>query len=319
MANEIKVYSDIYKLVEKARRERKAESNIDDLMKEVIDAGTPTHLNLPDYPERGILPVILNLSSLFTPLGKRYKRQIVEKVELVHLWKMCDIKYSGYQLDESDRDVLMAIIKTGMKERIGDTVTINRRRLLQMVRPNGKTFGSTDYDWLWESLLRLKFGVLEIDLKYRNGDRLVIGKRIAFSLLIYVAEDADSGKIKIRFDPRVAQLFEKNQYTLINTEKRAKLTMLLAKSIHSLISASKEKTQTYKLSFLTEKHGYHLPEYKVVIKLNKACEDLKQAGIIEGYEWNKSKEGVKSLTLVKVDDPVSGDPAVIEDLADIVE
>lgn len=303
MAKENSTFTDIYERVEEARIKRKAESDIDELTQEQIESEIPANLNLPDFPGRGILPVILNLSSLFTPLNNKYKRKILINEPLIHLWKMCKIKYSGYQLDESDRDVLMALINVSLHEKVGEPITINRHQLLKKIRPNGKTFGSYDYNWLWDCLLRLKFGMLEIDFKYQNGDRLTIGKRKAFNLLSYVEEDEINGKIIIQFDPRVARLFEKNQYSIINLVKRAKLKVMLAKSLQSLISASKDKKQTYKLSFLMAKHGYNkVPAYKAVIKFNKASEDLIQAGIIDHYEWATCSDGTKTLTFLKVAD-----------------
>ena len=296
-------FKDIYERVEHARLERKAESEIDQLTLEKIESATPSALHIPNIPGRGILPVILNLSSLFVPLNNRYKRQILVKEPLVHLWKMCDVKYSGYQLDESDRDVLMALIGVALKAKIGENIVINRRQLLKQIHPNRKSFGSSDYDWLWDSLVRLKFGILTIDLKYQSGDALKIGKRIAFSLLNYVEEDAINGKVVIQFDPRVAKLFERNQYTLINLTQRARLNMQLAKCLQSLISASKEIRQTYKLPFLIAKHGYHVPPHKVVAKLEKASKELIQAGIIEKYEWGKASDGARTLTFIKPEDP----------------
>lgn len=260
----------------------------------------PVKVDIPDIPGQAVLPNVLALSSIFVPLGYSKGRRYLEDYELVHRWKTFRITFTGVQLDESDRDVLMALILLSRDYPMGEAFFFTRLQLLKMVRPKTSKFGNSDYEWLRRSIMRLSSATFLVyhQLKGTYQWEPATGSCRPIRL-VDRWEFFDKGRAVAKFDPLMAAFFRSQQFSLIDLQRRAELDILLAKSMQALLATAKEPVQRFEFEWLCRKHDYHLPAYKLRKKFTNACEDLIRVGILAGYTWYKNSSGDLMLQVVK--------------------
>jgi hypothetical protein len=142
-------------------------------------AETPRQMFLPGF-DIGAFPNHLNRSSFIAPIarGRRKRHQQTEMVTR----KDCVLEYTGEQLDEADGDLIMALIAFAQPFPLGTAVPLNRKELLRKIKPG--SIGSTQYDWLYKSMKRLREGVLFLEARKPDGStRYSVGKMQSFNVL----------------------------------------------------------------------------------------------------------------------------------------
>ena len=81
----------------------------------------------------------------------------------------CVLEYTGEQLDESDCDLIMALIAFAQPFLFGNPVLLNRKQLLRAIK-SGR-IGSSQYDWLRRSMKRLREATLFLEARKREKAR----------------------------------------------------------------------------------------------------------------------------------------------------
>lgn len=255
----------------------------------------PQQLFLPGF-DIGAFPNHLNRSSLIAPIARgkrRFHRQAVMVTR-----RDCVLEYTGEQLDEADGDLIMALIAFAQPFPLGTPVLLNRKELLRRIKSGG--IGKTQYDWLYESMKRLREGVLFLEARKPDGStRYVVGKMQSFSVLKDLNYDGSSEKYAYILDPRWVVLFGNREYSLIDWGKRMRIgrNQDMAKALQRLLATSSDPVQRYALDWLKGKMEYtgRMRDFNGAVR--RACSELKRLGIIADHRLEDSTKGKLQLIL----------------------
>jgi hypothetical protein len=165
-------------------------------------------IQLPLWPEstRGVPNAWLR-SALFAGIqGKG--RQALNR-ELLASVDGVQIRFSGWQLDQSDLDVWETVIHLARHQRIGNQVQFTE---LQMLKALTRSTGTSDRLWLWAALIRLAGATIEMKL----------GDFGFFGTLLKGGGDEKSGIYAIELEPRLEALYMSG-WTQIDWEERVRL------------------------------------------------------------------------------------------------
>lgn len=217
-------------------------------------AGKPTQMFLPGF-EIGAFPNHLNRSSFIAPIA-RGQRKFHRQAQMVTR-RDCVLEYTGEQLDEADGDLIMALIALAQPFSLGSPVPLNRKELLRRIKPGG--IGSTQYEWLYRSMKRLREGTLFLEARRPDGStRYTVGKMESFNILKGLSYDGDSGTYTYVLDPRWRDMFGNREFSLIDWDKRMRIGrgLDMAKTLQRLLSTSADPVQRYALDWLKPKMEY---------------------------------------------------------------
>lgn len=182
-------------------------------------ADKPCLLFLPGF-DIGAMPNHLNRSSLIAPVA-RGRRKFHRQTTMVTRCD-CIFEYTGEQLDEADGDLIMALIFFAQPQALGTPVPLNRKELLRKIKLSG--IGSSQYDWLYRSMKRLREGTLFLEAKKSNGaTRYRVGKMESFSILKDLSYNDENEKYTYTLDPRWVVMFGNREYSLLNWNKRMQI------------------------------------------------------------------------------------------------
>ena len=195
------------------------------------------HPVLPDWPEhtRGI-PNIYLRSALFGVI-KRGKRRAVKR-ETIGTVKGITIRYTGWQLDQGDLDVLMQSLhlhKHDTDPTSGKYIRFNVKGFLRSI---GRQPGKSGREWLKESLRRLKANAVEVTTEIRlaySSETITY----AGSLIdeFYYNEQEQSYFLKI--NSKLAALFNTG-WTQLQWEQRLQLKTDSAKWLHGYYASHRD-------------------------------------------------------------------------------
>lgn len=148
---------------------------------------------LPSWPDstRGVPNVWLRCALFAGIQGKgrkALKRELLATVEGV------EIRFSGWQLDQSDLDVWETVIHLARHHRIGNRVQFSEVQVLKMLK---RSTGTSDRLWLRSALVRLAGATIE--MKYDN--------LTFFGALLKGAGDEMNGVYVIELEPRLEALY----------------------------------------------------------------------------------------------------------------
>lgn len=276
----------------KITKQRGAASNEAAQQKE---AETPRQLFLPGF-DIGAFPNHLNRSSFIAPIA-RGMRKFHRQTEMVTR-KDCVLEYTGEQLDEADGDLIMALIVFAQPFPLGTPVPLNRKELLRKIKPG--SIGSTQYDWLYRSMKRLREGTLFLEARKPDGStRYTVGKMESFNVVKDLNYDGDSETYTYVLDPRWVVMFGNREYSLIDWDKRMQIGrgQDMAKTLQRLVATSSNVVQHYALDDLKDKMQYagRVRDFKDA--LEKAVRELERLEIVAKGRIEKSTKGKEQLTL----------------------
>jgi hypothetical protein len=252
-------------------------------------------LFLPGF-DIGALPNHLNRSSLIAPV-KRALRKFHHQAVLVTR-KDCVLEYTGEQLDEADGDLIMALIAFAQPFLLGTPVPLNRKELLRKIKPG--SIGSTQYDWLYRSMKRLREGTLFLEARKPDGStRYAVGKMESFNILKGLNYDGESETYTYILDPRWVVMFGNQEYSLINWDKRMQIGrgLDMAKTLQRLLATSADPVQRYSLDWLKGKMEYASPMRKFREALAASCNQLERLEIVSAWRIEVSTRGKPQLAL----------------------
>ena len=258
-------------------------------------AETPKQLFLPGF-DIGAFPNHLNRSSFSAPIA-RGPRQFHRQAAMVTR-RDCVLEYTGEQLDEADGDLIMALIAFAQPFRLGTPVPLNRKELLRKIKSGG--IGSTQYDWLYRSMKRLREGVLFLEARKPDGStRYIVGKMESFNILKDLNYDGDSQTYTYILDPRWVVMFGNSEYSLIDWDKRMQIGrgLDMAKTLQRLLATSSNPVQRYALDGLKAQMEYTGRMRDFADTLMRAVAELGRLEIIARGKIEDSTKGKQQLVL----------------------
>ncbi|MCP3943540.1 MAG: hypothetical protein GY710_18970 [Desulfobacteraceae bacterium] len=196
-------------------------------------AKVAVQINLfPEYENgKAAMPNAIARSALFASVcpGRRKYHQKV----MIASRKDAEIRYSGQQLDIGDSDVFMQAIRTIKHLDLGTNIQMFPYGFLrEMGRVSGKKkkAGKTDKKWLDRAFERLTEGTLFVH---------VPGKyKVVLHLIDEYIHDENTDAYYIRVNPKAVNLFQKEQYGLIDWEARKEIKIPLAKWLQTYASSN---------------------------------------------------------------------------------
>lgn len=224
-------------------------------------------------PERA-MPSCLLRSALFG-IVRKGRRQAVQR-QAIAAWPGATIRYTGFQLDQADLDVWLALLHVARQYDLGEEIEITAHSLLKML---GRSTGKTDHEWLKGVIARLTGGTVEITL----GDKTYGG-----SLIQAFERDESTGHHRLQLNPKLAVLFKDSNFTRINWEIRAGLQRDLAKWLLGYIHSHKATRKAphriglTKLQALCGSETSELKQFRRQVKA--AMGELEQAGVVVAWK-----------------------------------
>lgn len=258
-------------------------------------ANEPRQMFLPGF-DIGAFPNHLNRSSLIAPIA-RGKRKFHRQAVMVTR-RDCVLEYTGEQLDEADGDLIMALIAFAQPFPLGTPVPLNRKKLLRKIKPG--SIGSTQYDWLYRSMKRLREGILFLEARKPDGStRYTVGKMESFNILKGLNYDGESETYTYILDPRWVVMFGNREYSLIDWDKRMQIGrgLDMAKTLQRLIATSANPVQWYALDGLKAQMEYSGRMRDFRDSLTRAVRELERLGIIAKGCIEDSTKGKPQLAM----------------------
>lgn len=230
-------------------------------------------IQLPLWPEpaRGTPNSFLR-SALFAAIQGKTRKAL--KNELLGAQKGYSVKFTGWQLDQSDLDVWEHAVHLARRHPLGNECTFKANAFLKSI---GRSNGKKDYVWLNDSITRLVACAVEI----RCGSKVFVG-----SLLSSAPRDEETGVYRLRLDPDTIKLYGAADWTGLEWQQRETLKgKPLALWLHGYY-ASHAQAYPVKIETLQELSGSRNPSRSSFKRqLQKAFVDLEAvAGIKASFD-----------------------------------
>ena len=146
-------------------------------------------IQLPLWPEpkRGAPNAVLR-GALFAAIQGKGRAAMLRK-ELVAAQRGITIRYTGWQLDQSDLDVWEQTLHLARTQALGTKCYFTAHGFLKAL---GRQTGKSAHEWLGDALARLTGAVVEI----------TAGRRTYFGTLIeHGVRDEDTGRYVVKINP----------------------------------------------------------------------------------------------------------------------
>jgi vacuolar-type H+-ATPase subunit E/Vma4 len=253
-----------------ARLEAEAKASKKPAKKSAVVRKDDRQMMLELWPEatRGVPNAILR-GSLF---GISTERRIYKKRTLVAAVEGYEIRFKGETFNQTDLDVLEAMLHLAMSHPLGKKVEFSVHSLLQEL---GRKTSGEQHEQFKEQIARLIGGVVEItDLK---AEMTFMG-----TLVQKAYRDEKSGRYVVIFDKDMLALYESG-YTLIDWQQRMALGKNnIAKWLHGFY-ASHAAPFPYKVETLLKLCGSVATPKEFKRNLKKSLTELVTAGAIQSW------------------------------------
>lgn len=253
-----------------ARLEAEAKASKKPAKKSAVVRKDDRQMMLELWPEatRGVPNAILR-GSLF---GISTERRIYKKRTLVAAVEGYEIRFKGETFNQTDLDVLEAMLHLAMSHPLGKKVEFSVHSLLQEL---GRKTSGEQHEQFKEQIARLIGGVVEItDLK---AEMTFMG-----TLVQKAYRDEKSGRYVVIFDKEMLALYESG-YTLIDWQQRMALGKNnIAKWLHGFY-ASHAAPFPYKVETLLKLCGSVATPKEFKRNLKKSLTELVTAGAIQSW------------------------------------
>ena len=186
---------------------------------------TPAQVvRLPLWPaELRTCPSCVLRSALFGVV-QRGRRKALEGAILA-TWEGVTLRYTGWRLDQADLDVWLAALHLAREHNLGVRVPVT---INEMLRTMGRSTAGSFHEWFKSAIRRLTACAVEITAGRKTfGGPLIEG----------FERNEATGEHVLYLSPRLAELFEDDNYTRIDWEIRLDLGMDLAKWLHGYIAS----------------------------------------------------------------------------------
>ena len=229
-------------------------------------------IQLPLWPEpkRGAPNAVLR-GALFAAV--QGKGRIALERELLAAQDGITIRYTGWQLTQSDLDVWEQALHLARTQALGTKCYFTARGFLKTVT---RQASGQNLEWLKSSLARLAGAVVEIS----DGRRTYFG-----TLIERGVRDEETGRYVVEINPDLAAFYGRSQWTQNDWEQRQLLrSKPLALWLHGFY-ASHAAPHALTVAYLHKLSGSRTKELRYFKKnLTQALRDLKAAGTIRDFE-----------------------------------
>ncbi len=215
------------------------------------------------------------------------------------------VTYTGDQLNQSDLDVLMAVICEARDQPMGNRVTFTAYRVLKRM---GWTHNTESYSRLRECLKRLQRA--QVTIEFNRENKRAVRYTGSFIKDFLEADERPVGsqhdaKLErshwnLNLDDRFSSLFANDEVTLGVWHIRTQLDgrMPLAQFLHSFYSTHAEPLpltvgKLRELSESAEKNGSNF-----IYRLEKALQKLVKIGFLKSFLIEKSNATYDSLSMI---------------------
>ena len=229
-------------------------------------------IQLPLWPEskRGAPNAVLR-GALFPAIQGKGRVAMLRK-ELVAAQRGITIRYTGWQLDQSDLDVWEQALHLARTQTLGTRCHFTEKGFLKNL---GRQTGKSDREWLRSAFARLAATAVELS----DGRRTYGGSLMEFY------RDEDTGRTVLEINPKLAPFFGPTRWTQIDWEQRQRLRgKPLALWLRGFY-ASHAAPHALSVAYLHKLSGSQTKQlWKFKQNLTQALRDLESAGAIRGFE-----------------------------------
>lgn len=229
-------------------------------------------VQLPLWPEpaRGLPNSALRGALFAATQGKN--RQYL-KSELLAVQQGIEIRYTGWQLDQSDLDVWEQCLHLARMHPLGTQCDFTAYGFLKAL---GRGTGKSDYKWLKDVFLRLTACAVEI----MHNRKTYFGSMIEGGI-----RDEHTHRYLVNLNPQIIELYGPGMWTAIDWQQRHQLARKpLALWLHGFYSTH-AKPFPMKVGTLKDLSGSRTKQLRRFKQsLKAAFDDLKSVGAINDYE-----------------------------------
>ena len=240
-------------------------------------------IQLPLWPEakRGAPNAVLR-GALFPAIQGKNRAATLRK-ELVAAQRGVTIRYTGWQLDQSDLDVWEQALHLARPQALGARCRFTEKGFLKAL---GRQTGKSDREWLRSAFARLAGAVVELTQA---------GRTYGGTLLEFY-RDEDTGRTVLEINPKLAPFFGPTRWTQIDWEQRQRLRgKPLALWLHGFY-ASHAAPHALSVAYLHRLSGSRTKQLKHFKQnLAQALRDLETAGAIWGFTIQDGRVHVQTV------------------------
>lgn len=196
---------------------------------------------------------------------RAFKRELLATVEGI------EIRFTGWQLDQSDMDVWETIVHLSRLQKVGDKVCFTAHAILKAL---GRNTGKSQHEWLKDVMARL----------YSAGVEITAGSFTYFGTLLKGTRNEMTGQYIIELEPKLLTIYQSG-WTQIEWSVRHLLQRKpLALWLHTWY-CSHAKPYPLKLETLRRLSGSRNSQLASFRRqLYRAFDDLKNIGAISAWE-----------------------------------
>ena len=229
-------------------------------------------IQLPLWPEtkRGAINAVLR-SALFAAI--QGKGRVALERELVAAQQGIEIRFTGWQLSQSELDVWEQVLHLARTQATGSECHFTARGLLKAM---GRQTGKSDHEWLKLVVARLTGGVVEIT----SGGRTYFG-----TLVEGGARDEATGRYVVQINPQLAAFYGEAEWTQLDWDQRQQLRGKPLALWLMGFYASHARPHPLTVAYLHKLSGSQTKQLrKFKQNLTQALRDLEAIGAIEAFE-----------------------------------
>ena len=278
----------LQRIAERARqRERERRANEADASAAADSGPAPSAkiLKLPvEPPDRRTTPNVCLRSALFGVVG-RGRRRWLHDVEIA-AQDGYRVLFTGERLDQSDLDVWLAVKHLCAHAPLGAEVTFSAPELFRLL---GKSDGQANREALKRSLKRMK----------ETSVSMVAPSGAGFqgNMIDWWKWDAESCRFSVVLSPRMAPLFEDEDYTLLVNAQRQQLGKDLARWLHGYWSSHQRIYPIYDTTLMKLCGAQFGRSRDFRSDLREALAELEAAGFL-APGWTVDRRGLVAATKV---------------------
>ncbi|ADJ29906.1 plasmid replication initiator TrfA [Nitrosococcus watsonii] len=229
-------------------------------------------IQLPLWPEpaRGVPNSTLR-GALFAAIQGKNRQAL--KRAVLSAQNGIEIRFTGWQLDQSDLDVWEQVLHLARQHPLGTRCDFTAHAFLKSL---GRSAGKPMHEWLKDVFARLAGAVVEIT----HNRKTYFGPLIEGGV-----RDEASGLYTLKLNPELVKLYGAGMWTAIDWKERQKLRRKpLALWLHGFY-ASHAESYPMKLETLRLLSGSRTRDlWKFKQNLVKAFQELKAVGVIRNFE-----------------------------------
>ncbi|MGB3211842.1 MAG: plasmid replication initiator TrfA [Desulforhopalus sp.] len=240
---------------------------------------------LPDWPEktRGV-PNLCLRSALFGVIRRGHRRAV--KGDIIAAVKGLDIRYTGWQLNQGDFDVMAQVLHLQNRHIERTSENYIRFQIKSFLSAIGRQTGKSGREWLKDCLRRLTATALEVNVDIPN--RSINGKYTYAGSLVdefYYNDREQTYFLKI--NPKLGELFDAG-WTQLQWQQRIRLKTNLAKWLHGFYASHRNPypMKVFTLRHLCGSSCGRLSDFRS--KLRGALEELLKANLL--LSWTIDSE-----------------------------